>query len=163
MTTIRTAPYGSWPSPITSELIVTDTVGLGQVEVEGGDVWWAEARPAEQGRVVVVRRRADGAIADAFGPGWNARTRVHEYGGSSFAVDGDTLYFTNFAGLGRFGLREVFRPLDRAFGLHGVACIQALAHFFAARLTEDGRFLGQQFKGKVNRFSHFSQLVDDMS
>ena len=45
MTEIRTAPYGSWPSPITSELIVTDTVGLGEVEVEGGDVWWAEARP----------------------------------------------------------------------------------------------------------------------
>lgn len=97
MPDIRTAPYGSWPSPITSELIVSDTVGLGQIEVEGADVWWAEARPAEQGRVVVVRRRPDGAIADAFGPGWNARTRVHEYGGSSFAVDGDTLYFTNFA------------------------------------------------------------------
>ena len=97
MPEIRTAPYGSWPSPITSELIVSDTVGLGQIEVEGGDVWWAEARPAEQGRVVVVRRRADGAVADAFGPGWNARTRVHEYGGSSFAVDGDTLYFTHFA------------------------------------------------------------------
>jgi dipeptidyl aminopeptidase/acylaminoacyl peptidase len=97
MPEIRTAPYGSWPSPITSELIVTDTVGLGQIEVEGSDVWWAEARPSEQGRVVVVRRRADGSVADAFGSGWNARTRVHEYGGSSFAVDGDTLLFTNFA------------------------------------------------------------------
>jgi dipeptidyl aminopeptidase/acylaminoacyl peptidase len=97
MTELRTAPYGSWPSPITSELIVSDTVGIGQIEVEGGDVWWAEARPAEQGRVVVVRRRADGGVADALGPGWNARTRVHEYGGSCFAVDGDTLYFANFA------------------------------------------------------------------
>jgi dipeptidyl aminopeptidase/acylaminoacyl peptidase len=97
MTELLIAPYGSWPSPITSELIVSDTVGIGQVEVDGDDVWWAEARPAEQGRVVVVRRRADGGIADAFGPGWNARTRVHEYGGSCFAVDGDTLLFTNFA------------------------------------------------------------------
>ncbi|HEY0410344.1 MAG TPA: S9 family peptidase, partial [Candidatus Dormibacteraeota bacterium] len=97
MTELRTAPYGSWPSPITSELIVSDTVGIGQIEVEGGDVWWAEARPAEQGRVVVMRRRADGGVADAVGPGWNARTRVHEYGGGCFAVDGDTLFFTNFA------------------------------------------------------------------
>jgi len=97
MTESRTAPYGSWPSPITSELIVSDTIGLGQIEVSGGDVWWAEARPAEQGRVVVVRRRAGGGIADAVGPGWNVRTRVHEYGGHCFAVDGETLLFTHFA------------------------------------------------------------------
>ena len=97
MAELRTAPYGSWPSPITSELIVSDTIGIGQIEVDGGDVWWAEARPAEQGRVVVMRRRASGEVADALGPGWNARTRVHEYGGGCFAVDGDTLYFTNFA------------------------------------------------------------------
>ncbi len=96
MTDVRTAPYGSWPSPITSELIVSDAVALGQVEVEGDDVWWAEARPAEQGRVVVVRKRAGAEPADALGPGWNARTRVHEYGGHCFAVDGDTLWFSHF-------------------------------------------------------------------
>jgi dipeptidyl aminopeptidase/acylaminoacyl peptidase len=96
MTAPRTAPYGSWPSPITSELIVSDSVGLGQIEVDGDDVYWAEARPAEQGRVVVVRRRPDGETADAVGPGWNVRTRVHEYGGACFAVDRGILVVTHF-------------------------------------------------------------------
>ena len=97
MTEPRTIPYGSWPSPITSELIVSDTVGIGQVEVDGDDLYWAEARPAEQGRVVVVRRGPDGATADAVGPRWNVRTRVHEYGGACFAVDRGSLLFTHFA------------------------------------------------------------------
>jgi dipeptidyl aminopeptidase/acylaminoacyl peptidase len=97
MTGPPTVPYGSWPSPITSELIVSDTVGLGQIEVDGDDVYWAEARPAEQGRVAVVRRRPGGETADVLGPGWNVRTRVHEYGGACFAVDRGTLLFTHFA------------------------------------------------------------------
>src|SRR5260370_691825 len=118
MTELRPAPYGSWPSPITSELIVSDTVGIGQVEVDGDGIWWAEARPAEQGRVVVVRRRADGGIADAFGPGWNARTRVHEYGGGCFAVDGDTPLFTHHPDLPWDGTHLWVADLD-AYGKPG--------------------------------------------
>ena len=56
----KVAPYGSWKSPITSDLIVTATVGLGQTAVEGGDTYWIELRPAEGGRNCVVRRTADG-------------------------------------------------------------------------------------------------------
>ncbi len=34
----REAPYGSWRSPITSELIVSGTVALGQIVLDGEDV-----------------------------------------------------------------------------------------------------------------------------
>ena len=30
------APYGSWKSPITSDLIVSDTVSLGQIVLDRG-------------------------------------------------------------------------------------------------------------------------------
>jgi dipeptidyl aminopeptidase/acylaminoacyl peptidase len=97
MTEKRVAPYGSWKSPITSELIVRGSVGLGMTAVDGPDVYWLESRPSEAGRSVVVRRGAGGATADINAQPFGARTRVHEYGGGDFAVHGGTVYFSNFA------------------------------------------------------------------
>ncbi|MET0647011.1 MAG: prolyl oligopeptidase family serine peptidase [Pyrinomonadaceae bacterium] len=91
------APYGSWKSPITSDLIVSATVGLGQIVLEGADTYWIEMRPSEGGRNCVVRRAPDGTISDVTPQGFNARTRVHEYGGGDFAVHDGAVYFANFA------------------------------------------------------------------
>src|SRR5919198_2951654 len=91
------APYGSWKSPITSDLIVSATVGLGQIALDGEDTYWIELRPSEGGRNCVVRRTPDGRISDVTPEGFNARTRVHEYGGGDFAVPEGAVYFSNFA------------------------------------------------------------------
>ena len=91
------APYGSWKSPITAESIVADSVGLGQIELEGDDIYWVEMRPQEGARNVVVRRSSDGSVTDVTPAPFNVRTRVHEYGGRSFVVDEGTIYFSNFA------------------------------------------------------------------
>jgi dipeptidyl aminopeptidase/acylaminoacyl peptidase len=93
----KIAPYGSWKSPITSDLIVTATVGLGQIALDGEDTYWVELRPSEGGRNCIVRRTPDGRISDVTPQGFNARTRVHEYGGGDFAVRAGTVYFSNFA------------------------------------------------------------------
>jgi dipeptidyl aminopeptidase/acylaminoacyl peptidase len=90
-------PHGTWPTPITSELVVRAAARLGEVCVDGHDVWWSEGRPAEGGRTVIVRRSADGTTTDVLPAPWNARTRVHEYGGGSWTVSDRTLWFTNFA------------------------------------------------------------------
>ncbi|MBM9465813.1 prolyl oligopeptidase family serine peptidase [Nakamurella leprariae] len=52
----------------------------------GEQVWWSEGRPSEGGRVVVCRAGADGEppVVDLLPAPWNARTRVHEYGGVSW-------------------------------------------------------------------------------
>jgi len=93
----KIAAYGSWKSPITSDLIVAGTVGLGQVRLDGEDVYWIEQRPTQGGRNVVVRRTPDGKITDRTPPPFNARTRVHEYGGGAYVVHGGAIYFSNFA------------------------------------------------------------------
>jgi len=92
----KVAPYGSWKSPITADLIASGIIRFGQIALEGEDIYWIEMRPAEGGRYVVVRRTPDGRIADVTPPPFNARTRVHEYGGGSFAVAEGTVYFSNF-------------------------------------------------------------------
>jgi len=71
-------------------------VGLGEVQLEGDVIFWNELRPREQGRYVVVRLQADGKTHDITPPGFNARTRVHEYGGASYLVNNGTVYFSNY-------------------------------------------------------------------
>ncbi|MDA1128948.1 MAG: S9 family peptidase [Chloroflexi bacterium] len=92
-----TAPYGSWKSPITTELIVAGSIGLGQVALDGEDVYWVEMRPSEGGRMVVVKRSPDGVIFDMTPEPFSARTRVHEYGGGSFLVHQGVVYFSNYS------------------------------------------------------------------
>ncbi len=94
---MTSAPYGSWKSPITSELIVSAVVDLGQLAFDGNDVYWIEQRPTEDGRNVVVQRTPDGRTLDRTPPPFNARTRVHEYGGGAYVVQNGSLYFSNFA------------------------------------------------------------------
>jgi dienelactone hydrolase len=92
-----TLPYGSWPSPITSDLIVAESIGLTDILLDGGDIYWTELRPSEAGRCVIVRRSPDGKREDVTPAPFNARTRVHEYGGGAVSIDRGTLYFSNFA------------------------------------------------------------------
>lgn len=96
MTETRVVPYGSWKSPITSDLIVAGTIGLSEIALDGEDIYWIEGRPSEGGRSVIVRRATDGNIADVTPPGFNARTTVHEYGGGAYIVDNGVVYFSNY-------------------------------------------------------------------
>jgi len=93
----KVAPYGSWKSPITSEIIVAETVGLGQIALDGKDIYWIETRPVEGGRYVIMHWSPDGQVVDVTPPPFNARTLVHEYGGGSFAVASGVIYFSNFS------------------------------------------------------------------
>ena len=97
MAVAKIAPYGSWKSPITSDLIVAQTTMLSDVRLDGGRVYWLEGRPQEHGRSVVVGAGPDGSVADIIPAGFNARTRVHEYGGASWLIADGTCIFSNFA------------------------------------------------------------------
>lgn len=90
------APYGSWKSPITSDLIVSGGITLGEIQVDGDAIYWLEGRPSENGRNALVKWTPDGGIEEMSPAGYNLRTRVHEYGGGAFAVHDETVYFSNF-------------------------------------------------------------------
>ena len=92
----RVSPYGSWRSPVSADAIVADAIGLSQIRLDGDDLYWVEQRPIEAGRNVVVRRRPDGRIEDVTPREFNARTRVHEYGGGAYLVARGIVWFTNF-------------------------------------------------------------------
>ena len=112
---MTTTSYGAWSSPLSAAHVAAGSVVLSWPRFvgdasdsgdAGAEVWWSEMRPAEGGRVVVVRRRADGSVQDVLPAPWNARTRVHEYGGNAWTVaDGDLVF-------AEFGDQRLYRLAD---------------------------------------------------
>lgn len=92
----QVTPYGSWKSPITSDLIVAGSIRLGEIRLDGTDIYWSEGRPTESGRSVVVQY-SQGQTIDVTPAPLNVRTRVHEYGGGAYQVADRVVYFSNFA------------------------------------------------------------------
>jgi hypothetical protein len=86
------AAYGSWKSPITSNLIARQSIKLSEVRLDGDDIYWLEDRPQENGRCVVVRAPDSSINSEPY----SARTEIHTYGGGAWIVDNGTLYFSNF-------------------------------------------------------------------
>ena len=91
----ETASYGEWPSPIAGADVARTRVGLAFPVITGTQVWWQETRPADGGRL--VGQGPDGLRRDLLPAPWNARTRVHEYGGRSYLPLPDGFLFANFA------------------------------------------------------------------
>ncbi len=103
------APFGSWKSPITADLIVGGAIGLSQPTIDGTDIYWVEMRPSEGGRQVIVKRDESGHLSDINPQPFNARTRVHEYGGGDYLATNGTVYFTNFAD------QRLYKVIDSEF------------------------------------------------
>ncbi|XP_019105164.2 uncharacterized protein LOC104899002 isoform X2 [Beta vulgaris subsp. vulgaris] len=96
---ISTAPYGSWKSPITADVISGGEKRLGGIAVDGhGRLIWLESRPTEGGQCVLVKEAENLGMApvDINSKNFSVRTRAQEYGGGAFAVSGDTVVFSNY-------------------------------------------------------------------
>lgn len=93
---ISQSAYGTWLSPITTTLLVADSVRLGGIATGDECVYWLEGRPSEGGRNVLVCREPGGATRDVVSAPFNVRTRVHEYGGGAFLVAEGHIWFVNF-------------------------------------------------------------------
>jgi dipeptidyl aminopeptidase/acylaminoacyl peptidase len=90
------APYGAWPSPISAAMLVEGAARIDDVVADAGSIFWSESRPAEGGRVVIVRRDADGVLTDVTPAAHNVRTRVHEYGGGAWYAQSNMVVYSNF-------------------------------------------------------------------
>ena len=92
----KIAPYGSWKSPITSELIVSDATTFGDLSISNEGIFWQEMRPTEGGRCTIMCQMSDESTHEIIPKSHNARTRVHEYGGGSYLVHEEEVYFSSF-------------------------------------------------------------------
>lgn len=100
--TPHTAPYGAWSSPLQAATLASAALGLGYVTAQHGRLSWIEARPSERGRNVLLTARpgaelvAPTELIEPFAATFNARSRVHEYGGRPYVHVGDTVLASRF-------------------------------------------------------------------
>jgi len=83
-TAAQPLPCGTWPSPITAADVAGHYRTVSFPITKDGEVWWQETLPGERGRSTVVHLSADGKPRQLLPAPWNARTRVHEYGGRAY-------------------------------------------------------------------------------
>ncbi|KAK8596788.1 hypothetical protein V6N13_001395 [Hibiscus sabdariffa] len=94
-----TAPFGSWKSPITADVVSGSSKRLGGTAVDPqGNLFWLESRPSESGRVVLVKEasKAGDEPIDITPPEFAVRTLAQEYGGGAFRISGDTVIFSHY-------------------------------------------------------------------
>lgn len=98
---VKIAHFGSWESPLSAEAVAAAGGEPRWVGAHRGRVWWAESRPGEGGRLALLHEGPDGRPVEVLAAPWNARNRVHEYGGRPWVVvddpHGEVLVFTNWA------------------------------------------------------------------
>jgi dipeptidyl aminopeptidase/acylaminoacyl peptidase len=90
------APYGTWTSPISAQLVAAGGTRLAAPWIARGEVWWLEGRPAEAGRVVLMRALPGEAPADVVPADFNVRTMVHEYGGGAYSIHDGVMFCSRF-------------------------------------------------------------------
>jgi len=134
---VTTAPYGSWSSPIDAATVARSGRRLGAPAIAGdGAVWWAEGRPTEGGRTVLMRRAPAGEPEEVTPEGVNVRTRVHEYGGGAWRlVEPDLVLFVDFADQRLYRQRLGSEPV----AISPEAPAGGALHYADMRPTPDGR------------------------
>ncbi|MGD9828922.1 MAG: S9 family peptidase, partial [Hyphomicrobiaceae bacterium] len=93
----RSRPFGTWPSPLKPDFAAMAGRRFGQVQSDGGWIYWTESRPEEQGRQVIMRATLAGEVEEVLPAPFSARSRVHEYGGGEFLVADGMVVFVNAA------------------------------------------------------------------
>jgi dipeptidyl aminopeptidase/acylaminoacyl peptidase len=94
---VHEAPYGAWASPLSAARATAGALRLGQIALDGDDVYWLEGRASEVGQNVLVRASPGAPPVDVSPAAFNVRSRVHEYGGAAYAVHRGAIYASNFA------------------------------------------------------------------
>jgi dipeptidyl aminopeptidase/acylaminoacyl peptidase len=127
------APYGTWSSPISAEMVARAGVRLAMPWLEHGTVWWLEGRAAEGGRVVLVRLDLGESPVDVTPADFNLRTMVHEYGGGAYCVHDGVVFCS------RFDDQRIYRLEPGAEPVPITPDVEGRRHRYAdGRVTPDG-------------------------
>lgn len=73
------------------------SVAVDEVRVSGSSVYWLQTVPQEDGRVAIMRLASDGIAQEITGPSTSVGSDLHGYGGGTFAVSGDHVWYVDAA------------------------------------------------------------------
>ena len=93
----QTAPFGTWTSPISAQILTRQSVKLSQPTCLGDNTYWLESRPAEQGRSVIVQQAPNQPPVDITPANISVRSKVNEYGGGDFCLSKTHVFYVDAA------------------------------------------------------------------
>lgn len=154
--------YGMWKSPFTTEVITKSAKQFMEVYASNNNIFWLERRPEEAGRSVLVMQNENGDITDITPKynkrskeNFNVRTRVQEYGGLSFIINRDIVYFVNYQDQRLYKqkigsspqplTKQGIRYADLQFTKHGIVAVGETNHG-----TKDGAKAVKNFIALIN-------------
>jgi dipeptidyl aminopeptidase/acylaminoacyl peptidase len=143
---MKVAPYGSWGSALSALRLAEANVRFGQVRIAGDAIFWSEGRPNEGGRNVIVECDPEGQCSDVNPVPFDARTRVHEYGGGAFAVSAaKEIFFSHDADQRLYRMRRdtTPRPLTSGIDLRYADAVVDAARQRLVAVREDHRGSGE--------------------
>ncbi len=113
-------PCGSWTSRLNAEAVAAASVRLAEPLRRGNRSWWLEGRPSEGGRTVLVSKTDGEPAQDLIPDPFSVRSRIQEYGGGAWTVDGDRAWFVNNSDQAIYivdakGIRKICERSDTSF------------------------------------------------
>lgn len=90
---MQRAPFGTWQSDISGDYLASRSIRMGETQWCDGELFWIESRPEEQGRQTVVCLTPGEQPRGLLPAPWDARSRVHEYGGGHYRASRDFVFF----------------------------------------------------------------------
>ena len=87
--------YGNWSSVISAADVAEQNIQRSEPKVYQHKYFWLEARPAEGGRYQLVSLDDKGKQSDLLSPGFSVHNNVNEYGGGSYCLGSENIYFVN--------------------------------------------------------------------
>jgi dipeptidyl aminopeptidase/acylaminoacyl peptidase len=141
---ITTAAYGAWESPVTAASIFEASDNISTLVVENNELYFIERRASANGRNILVKLDDNNEAVQLTPSEISVRTRVHEYGGRPYLVDGSDIYYSQFTD------QKVYKVSTDSEaqalttdGLRFMHCVMNHSHNQLICVREDHRGLGE--------------------
>jgi dipeptidyl aminopeptidase/acylaminoacyl peptidase len=91
-----TAAYGAWQSPITAASIFEASDNISYLTVANNQLYFVESKASANGKNVLSKLSPQNTAVKLTSSAVSVRSRVHEYGGRPYLVDGEYIYYSQF-------------------------------------------------------------------
>lgn len=148
---IPEAAYGTWESPITAASIFEASDRISTLTVENNELYFIERRASANGRNILVKLDDNNEATQLTPSDLSVRTRVHEYGGRPYLIDGNDIYYSQFTDQHIYKLSPDAEPQSlTADGLRYMQCVMDQYRDRLICVREDHRGLGEAVNSLVS-------------
>jgi dipeptidyl aminopeptidase/acylaminoacyl peptidase len=91
-----TSAYGAWQSPISAASIFEASDNVSSLTVNNNQLYFVESKASANGKNVLFKLNTQNTAVQLTSSDVSVRSRVHEYGGRPYVVDGEDIYYSQF-------------------------------------------------------------------